>query len=106
MREMCGPELLRLTRWVQRIGKQKQSLHKPRIFRCEHAPLTAAVRVAAETDRSAGDVLQSDYRGSQTFAIRSGLRWMRRSESLGLPERKVATKHIISRVLKRLRNRD
>jgi len=48
LREVLGAELLGFTRWVQRVGEQKQRVNKARFSRGKHRGLAASVGMASQ----------------------------------------------------------
>jgi hypothetical protein len=90
--QVLGSQLVRLARWLQRTGKQQQTLREVRLFRAKHARLTRAVRMSAQCDIGRDKFAQnfaavSIRRGPSRTLRAKAARWA------FLPEWKIAAKN-------------
>jgi hypothetical protein len=90
---MLSAKLLRLRRWMQRIGKQQQSRSGPVLFRGQNAGLPPSVGMPSEEDRTRHKAVQGCDRVTESRAV--GRCVGRRGWPIGSPlaEGKVASKH-------------
>ena len=103
--EVARAQLLRLVRWMQRIGEQQQRIGNVGLFRGEHGRLPASVGMAAEEDFLSADFSQCFHGAAQSLAVAFGLRWKWWTFRTLLAKWKIAAQRHDARVRKGFRDR-
>jgi hypothetical protein len=66
---MSGPQLIRLARWMKRIGEEHEPFDQVGLVGRQHAGLTAAVRLASKNNPPAHNVPHGGNRRPKACAI-------------------------------------
>jgi hypothetical protein len=96
IRQMLNTKLVRFARWMQGVGKQKQSGNKIWLGRAEHRRLASPVGVTAEKDPSRDDLTQDRNRVAQTRAISFRIPRKWRPSAAILTKGKIATENRVA----------
>src|SRR5206468_11502814 len=102
VRQVLRSRLLRLSRRMERVREQQQSIGNLRIFGAEHAGLPAAIRLASDNDPLHTEIAKFLNCIAQAFTVPSGLCGTRWSVGARLAKGEIAAEHGHSRLPKNL----
>src|ERR1700722_12318649 len=91
---MRRAQLLRLARWMQRIGEQQETIGQSRRFRGQHTGLPAAVGMPAQPDLFGVFLANLQDLLAQAFAISSGVAGAWWAVWPVLPEGQIVAHHL------------
>ena len=100
IREMLRSQFLGLARWMQRIGKQQESIHQPGRFGGKHTRLPAAIRMTAQPYTLRLLVANLEDLFAQSLPVSRRIARPRRAIRPFLAKREIVAQHLDVRCVK------